>query len=80
VEGKLPEDKEKMLAIIERFQSLSPEERQVYRIGRRAHYYNSLDDLKDPARYQVVEELIQRLSGGTGTVDEQIVYKMRENM
>ena len=80
VEGKLPEDKEKMLAIIERFQSLSPQERQVYRIGRRAHYYNSLDDLKDPARYQVVEELIQRLSGGTGMVDEQIVYKMRENM
>ena len=80
VEGKLPEDKEKMLAIIERFQSLSPEERQVYRIGRRAHYYNSLDDLKDPARHQVVEELIQRLSGGTGKVEEQIVYKMRENM
>ena len=80
VEGKLPGDKEKMLAIIERFQSLSPEERQVYRIGRRAHYYNSLDDLKDPARHQVVEELIQRLSGGTGKVEEQIVYKMRENM
>ena len=80
VEGKLPEDKEKMLAIIGRFQSFSPEERQVYRIGRRAHYYNTLEDLKDPARYQVVEELIQRLSGGTGTVDEQIVYKMRENM
>ena len=80
VEGKLPEDKEKMLAIIEGFQSLSPEERQVYRIGRRAHYYNSLDDLKDPARHQVVEELIQRLSGGTGKVEEQIVYKMRENM
>ncbi len=80
VEGKLPGDKEKMLAVIERFQSLSPAERQVYRIGRRAHYYNSLDDLEDPARRQVVEELIQRLSGGTGKVDERIVYKMREAM
>ena len=61
VEGKLPEDKEKMLAVIARFQALSPEERQVYRIGRRARYYNGLDDLKDPGRHQVVEEIIQRL-------------------
>ena len=80
VEGKLPGDKEKMLAVIERYQALSPKERQVYRIGRRARYFNGLDDLKDPGRHQVVEELIQRLSVGTGEVDEQIVYKMRENM
>jgi hypothetical protein len=80
VEGKLPEDKEKMLAVIERFQSLTPEERQVYRIGRRARYYNGLNDLKDTERHQLVEQLIQRLSYGTGIVDEQIVYKMRENM
>jgi histone acetyltransferase (RNA polymerase elongator complex component) len=80
VEGQLPEDKEKMLAIIERFQALSPEERQVYRIGRRARYYNSLGDLKDLGLHQVVEELIAQLSKGTGKVDEQIVYKMRETM
>ena len=48
-----------MLAVIARFQALSPEERQVYRIGRRARYYTCLDDLKDPGRHQVVEELIQ---------------------
>jgi radical SAM superfamily enzyme YgiQ (UPF0313 family) len=80
VEGKLPEAKEKMLAVIERFQALTPEERQVYRIRRRARYYNGLDDLEDPARHRLVEEMIERLSQGTGIVDEQIVYKMRENM
>ena len=80
VEGKLPVDKEKMLAVIERFQALSPEERQVYRIGRRARYYNGLDDLEDPGLHQVVERIIEQLSNGIGTVDEQIVYKMRENM
>ena len=69
-----------MLTIIERFQALSPEERQVYRIGRRARYYNSLDDLKDPGLHQAVEEIIERLSNGSGKVDEQIVYKMREAM
>lgn len=80
VEGKLPEDKEKMLAVIARFQALTPAERQVYRIGRRARYYNKLDDLKDPERHEAIEQMIQRLSQGTGAVDEQIVYKMRENM
>jgi hypothetical protein len=38
VEGKLPEDKGKMLSIIERFQSLSPSEKQGYRVRRRAQY------------------------------------------
>jgi len=80
VEGKLPGDKAKMLAVIESFQALSPKERQVYRIGRRARYYNGLDDLKDLGQHQVVEEIIQRLSDGTGKVDEQSVYKMREAM
>ena len=80
VEGKLPQDKEKMLAVIERFQSLSPADRQVYRIGRRARYYNRLDDLNDPGLHRVVEEIIERLSDGTGEVDERIVCKMRENM
>ena len=80
IEGQLPQDKDKMLAIIKRYQALSPAERQVYRIGRRVKYYNSLDDLKDPGLHQIVEELIERLSNGTGMVDEQIVYKMREAM
>jgi len=80
VEGKLPDDKEKMLAVIARFQALSPEERQVYRIGRRSGYYNGLDDLKDPTRHQVVEGIIRQLSNGSGVVDEHIVYKMREAM
>ncbi len=80
VEGKLPEDKEKMLVVIERFQSLTPSERQIYRIGRRAGYYNGLDDLKDAGRRSAVEQMIERLSHGTGEVGEQIVYKMREAM
>ena len=78
VEGKLPEDKEKMLAVIERFQSLSPSERQVYRIGRRARYYNGVDDLSDENRRRIVEQIINRLSQGTGSIDEEVVYKIRE--
>jgi hypothetical protein len=80
VEGQLPQDKDKMLSVIERFQSLSAAERQVYRVGRRARYYTALDDLEDPALHQTVQEIINRLSDGTGRVDEQIIYKMLEAM
>ncbi len=80
VEGKLPQDKEKMLTVIARFQSLSLEERQVYRIGRRSGYYHGLDDLHDPAWHQIIEGIIEQLSNGTGKVDEVLVYNMRETM
>jgi hypothetical protein len=80
IEGQLPQDKGKMLAVIDRFQSLSPSERLNYRVGRRAHYYADLDDMKDTARYEIVEQIIERFSDGTGEIDEQIIYKMREAM
>jgi hypothetical protein len=80
LEGKLPADKDKLLDIIGRFLALTPAERQVYRIGRRAGYYNGLNDLTDRGQHRVVEQLFERLSSGAGQVDEQIVYKMREAM
>ncbi len=61
VEGKLPQDKEKMLATIDRFQSLPPEERLNFRIGRRTHRYVMLDDLYDVLKHQSVEQIISRL-------------------
>jgi hypothetical protein len=39
-----------------------------------------LDDLTDPGLHQAVEQIIAKLSNGTGQVDEQVVYKMREAM
>ena len=62
VEGKLPEDKEKMLAVIERFQSLSPEERDIYKLGRRIGLINRLDDLTDVNLHAQVEGVMARLS------------------
>lgn len=49
VSGKLPEDKEKMLAVIRKYQDLSESDRLIYRIGRRGGTYRSTDDLQhDP--------------------------------
>jgi hypothetical protein len=77
VEGKLPGDKAKMLGIIARFQSLPPQERLHFRVGRRAGLFTSLDELNDPRKRETVAGIIERLSGGVGEVDDDLVYRMR---
>lgn len=76
VEGKLPQDKDRMLAIIDRFLSLPAEERENFRIGRRARIYTSLDELSDPGKHRVVEEIIRQLSQGEHQGDQQAVDKL----
>ncbi len=47
IDGKLPPDKKKFLDTIDRYFSLSPDQRLVYRFGRRSGIYRSLNDLGD---------------------------------
>lgn len=47
LEGKLPEDRARMLGIIDSFFVLPAEERMVFRLGRRMGFYRRLDDLAD---------------------------------
>ncbi len=58
--GKLPEDKEKLLGIIERYFSLPDDERLVYRIGRRIGAYRGLTDLSDEDMYKRVRGIIDQ--------------------
>jgi radical SAM superfamily enzyme len=67
VGGKLPEDKEKMLSVIQAYQDLPESDRLIYRAGRRGGAYRSTDDLKhDPATYQKIENLIQEVQQNEG--------------
>jgi hypothetical protein len=77
IEGQLPEDKDKMLAVIDRFQSLSDEERQNFRLGRRMGLYAALDDLADPGKHGLVEQAIAKVAK-EGKVDEEIMYSLME--
>ena len=45
VEGKLPEEKGRMLGLIDRYLALPPEEKANFRLGRRMGVYRSVDDL-----------------------------------
>lgn len=81
--GQLPDEKEKMLDVIRRYQELPDPERLIYRVGRRGGAYRSTDDLKrDPVTYEKIQNLIRELEakGGeeeverfiTGLVDQYI--------
>lgn len=83
VTGKLPEDKEKMLGVVKKYQELPDSERLIYRVGRRGGAYRSTDDLKrDPVAYEKIKNLVKDLEakGGeeeiekfiTGLVDQYI--------
>ena len=48
VEGKLPEEKEKILAVIDQYLKLPDEERLMYQLGRRGGAFRSVNDLYRP--------------------------------
>ncbi len=63
VRGTLPDDKERMLEVIRKYQALPDPERLIYRIGRRGSAYSSIDDLyRDRATYERIKNLISELS------------------
>ena len=47
IDGRLPSDKKKFLATIDRYFSLPEEKRLVFRFGRRSGIYRRLDELSD---------------------------------
>jgi biotin synthase-like enzyme len=62
VQGKLPDEKEKMIRVIDRYLALPPENRLRFRVGRRLGYYRNLDDLQDPDLRRRVVQIIEQVS------------------
>lgn len=77
IEGKLPEDKPKLMAIIDRFFALSAEERLVFRVGRRKGIYRKLDDLADEATFNWLKTVVD---GYVSTDPEQLERDLYEAM
>jgi radical SAM superfamily enzyme YgiQ (UPF0313 family) len=61
VEGKLPEEKEKMLKLIDRYLALPKEEKNNFRLGRRAGFYHSVEDLSKAELRSQVERALQQI-------------------
>lgn len=48
VEGRLPDDRERMLAPLRAFLAMPAEQQLLYQVGRRSGIFSRLDDLEDP--------------------------------
>jgi radical SAM superfamily enzyme YgiQ (UPF0313 family) len=77
VEGKMPEDKEKCLDVINKYLSLPDEERLNFRLGRRAGYYARLADPDDSYKHTKIEQAIKRLREQGSTVEE-VIFKHKD--
>ncbi len=67
VHGKMPEDKERMLQVIDEYQNLSDLDRQIYRVGRRGGTYSSVRDMqRDPVTYQKIRHLVEKIKKEEG--------------
>ncbi len=70
VEGVLPRDQERMLAIVRRFLALNPEEQCLYQVGRRTGIFSCLKDLEDPLLLAKAHDLCRRYDIGAHNVDQ----------
>ena len=56
LEGKLPEDKPKMMETLRTFLNMPPHQRMLYQVGRRLGLFSRLTDLDNPGLCRQVEE------------------------
>jgi hypothetical protein len=76
LEGKLPEDKPKLLSVIQRYFELSAQDRLIYRLGRRSGTLRKISDLEDAETYLRLKSVIDRYSEQGGNIDEDMVKIM----
>ena len=71
VEGKLPEDKDKLIAVVDRYLSLPAKDRLVFRLGRRRGIYRRLDDMHDENTYAELANIVGRYENNEkGSLDK----------
>lgn len=57
LDGKLPEDKEKMLAALRWYLALPEEDKLLYRVGRRTGYFGSIEDFSNAELRKTVKRI-----------------------
>jgi histone acetyltransferase (RNA polymerase elongator complex component) len=77
LEGKLPDDKPRMIAILDEFLALEPRSQLLCQVGRRLGLFNSLRDLQSPGPRAKAEAACVRFGITPANVDDTIDTIMR---
>ena len=79
VEGKLPEEKEKMLKLIDRYLTLVNDEKNKFRLGRRIGVYQSVEDLSNPGLRNQVDRVLHQIESERPGGIEQVLSDIMES-
>jgi hypothetical protein len=80
IDGVLPQDKERLLAVSQRFIDMDPEHRAFFQIGKMFRYFWQLDDMRIPGRLAQVEDICRQLQVTPDNVDAKINEMIQEGM
>ncbi len=79
LEGKFPEAKDQMLAVINRYLALSQSERENFRLGRRAGFYRSLDDMENTELRSRVDAIMRRIENQYPGELDRVISELMES-
>ncbi|QTA77903.1 Radical SAM domain-containing protein [Desulfonema limicola] len=77
IEGKLPQDKPKLLNILDSFLNMNPEKQCIYQAGRRLGIFHSMEDMDSPQKRKKAEIICKENNINTETVDRVIEDTMK---
>ncbi len=77
LDGQYPQDKDKLIGIIETFLELDPKKRMLYQVGRRMGLFRTLDDMNDETKRSHVENACLRAGISTDNVEQAIEELMK---
>lgn len=78
--GKLPEDKDWLISIMDRFLNLPSNDKLNFILGRRLGMYSCLDELNDKNRYQAVQSQFSKFEFSNHDDLETFFHSLRERV
>jgi hypothetical protein len=78
--GWLPQEKPKLLAIMDRYLYLPEDQRINYTLGKRMGYYQHLDDMDDESLKRLVEAKRREITNVYPDKLEEIFHELREQV
>jgi radical SAM superfamily enzyme YgiQ (UPF0313 family) len=75
--GRLPEEKPRLLAVMDRYLSMPEDERLNYTLGRRLGHYQRMDDMRNLKLKQAIDEKVAELRLAYPGRMEEIFHQLR---
>ncbi|TWJ33157.1 radical SAM protein [Geobacter argillaceus] len=80
IDGILPDDKARLLALLRTFIDMAPEQRVLFQVGKRSGHFVRLSDMEIPGRLKQVRDICQEYGITPDNVDERLYEIVQDRM